>query len=423
MLNSNRSGLRIYSFDGSVGVIKNGSLLYALPTAGGGYGYSLTSTGTGNVATWTNVTGGGGGGTGTVTSVGLSLPTELTVSGSPVTTAGTLTALWANQTGNLVFASPSGTTGTPSFRALTDDDIPNTITASNYLLLSGGTLTNKLTIPENNSSIAMFRLTQGTPNPSTLSNGDMWCNPSGFFGRVNNTTVALGTAGAGGVTTFTSSPATGLFNSGNAANPFIKAGFDSLTTVVSSLSDYIAIADASSSSTGTSPKTLYKFTLDSLKNRIGTTFNLTVKDIDGTPTKTNVSKIVFDGATVVDSATGIVKVVITPSTGTGDEPFQVLAETGSINWSWLTSKNAKIADVDGNITLSFSSRTDGQEGYLEIKTDPTTDYTLTFPVGCWFANARTTCYFNLEHGNKYVFYLKYTGTDTNIDYAVYGQVN
>lgn len=62
---------------------------------------------------------------GTVTSVGLSLPSILTVSGSPVTTSGTLAATLANQTANLIFASPDGSTGAPTFRALLAADIPS----------------------------------------------------------------------------------------------------------------------------------------------------------------------------------------------------------------------------------------------------------------------------------------------------------
>lgn len=54
-----------------------------------------------------------------VTSVGLSLPAELTVSGSPVTTAGTLTAVWASQSSNTFFAAPQGSPGTPAFRTIT----------------------------------------------------------------------------------------------------------------------------------------------------------------------------------------------------------------------------------------------------------------------------------------------------------------
>ena len=63
--------------------------------------------------------------TGTVTSVALSLPAIFTVSGSPVTTTGTLTAALASQTAATVFAAPSGATGAPSFRALVEADIPS----------------------------------------------------------------------------------------------------------------------------------------------------------------------------------------------------------------------------------------------------------------------------------------------------------
>src|SRR6185503_8698338 len=50
---------------------------------------------------------GASGGAGTVTSVGLSLPAIFSVSGSPVTTTGTLTATLATQTANRVWAGPT----------------------------------------------------------------------------------------------------------------------------------------------------------------------------------------------------------------------------------------------------------------------------------------------------------------------------
>ena len=65
-----------------------------------------------------------GGGTGTVTSVGLSLPNIFSVTGSPVTSSGTLTGTLASQTANTVFASPDGTAGTPTFRSLAVADVP-----------------------------------------------------------------------------------------------------------------------------------------------------------------------------------------------------------------------------------------------------------------------------------------------------------
>lgn len=69
-------------------------------------------------------------GGGTVTSVGLSLPNIFTVSGSPVTSSGTLTGTLANQNANIIFAGPgSGAAAAPAFRSLVADDIP-TLTAA-----------------------------------------------------------------------------------------------------------------------------------------------------------------------------------------------------------------------------------------------------------------------------------------------------
>jgi len=64
-----------------------------------------------------------------VTSVALSLPSFITVNGSPVTTTGTLTGTLANQTANTVFIAPDGSAGAPTFRSLVAADIP-TLTAA-----------------------------------------------------------------------------------------------------------------------------------------------------------------------------------------------------------------------------------------------------------------------------------------------------
>jgi len=63
---------------------------------------------------------------GSVTSVGLSLPSIITVSNSPITTSGTLTGTLANQSANTVFAGPTtGSAGSPTFRTLVSADIPS----------------------------------------------------------------------------------------------------------------------------------------------------------------------------------------------------------------------------------------------------------------------------------------------------------
>jgi hypothetical protein len=60
-----------------------------------------------------------------VTSVGLALPAIFTVTGTPVTGAGVLTATLVNQSANTVFAGPStGAAAPPAFRALVAQDLP-----------------------------------------------------------------------------------------------------------------------------------------------------------------------------------------------------------------------------------------------------------------------------------------------------------
>lgn len=62
---------------------------------------------------------------GSVLSVGLTGTTEMTITGSPVTTSGTLGIAWKTQTANQVMAGPtSGGAATPGFRALVTADLP-----------------------------------------------------------------------------------------------------------------------------------------------------------------------------------------------------------------------------------------------------------------------------------------------------------
>jgi len=99
-------------------------------TGAAGTSASVTNAGTSSAAIFNFTiprgdTGAGGGGSGTVTSVGLSLPGLFTVSGSPVTSSGTLTATLATQSPNLIWAGPTtGVAAAPSFRSLVVADLP-----------------------------------------------------------------------------------------------------------------------------------------------------------------------------------------------------------------------------------------------------------------------------------------------------------
>ncbi|MES2765119.1 MAG: hypothetical protein V4642_04580 [Bacteroidota bacterium] len=119
------------------------------------------------------------GSSGVVTSVGLSLPSIFTVSNSPVTSAGTLTATLVTQTANTVFAGPTtGAAAEPAFRVLNALDIPNLdaakITTGTLPVANGGTGAATLTgiLVGNGTSAFTARTLTGTANQITLANAD-----------------------------------------------------------------------------------------------------------------------------------------------------------------------------------------------------------------------------------------------------------
>lgn len=96
----------------------NAALNALLPSQVSNVGRVLQTDGTNS--SWAAV------GTGSVTSVALAVPAEFSVSGSPITTSGTLTVTKVNQNANLVYAGPgSGGAAQPSFRSLVAADIPD----------------------------------------------------------------------------------------------------------------------------------------------------------------------------------------------------------------------------------------------------------------------------------------------------------
>lgn len=119
----------------------------AFPTVPPADGDVMVYDSTGSRFDWVNSSGFG---SGTVESVALSLPNVFNITGSPVTSTGTLTAAWVNQSGNVILASPSnGSSGEPVFRALVDADLPAAIAAGRI----DGVLT-KANIPNGTNAIS-----------------------------------------------------------------------------------------------------------------------------------------------------------------------------------------------------------------------------------------------------------------------------
>ncbi len=135
-----------------------------------------------------------GTGNGSVTSVGLSLPSQFSVTGSPITGSGALTATWANQNANLFFAGPSsGPAATPGFRAIVAADVPtlnqNTTgyAQSNYVA---------------NTAVAVSSGTQGAnscSSPSTVSMANLTTSMVALVGYSSSPAALTGWGSTGGM--------------------------------------------------------------------------------------------------------------------------------------------------------------------------------------------------------------------------------
>lgn len=179
------------------------------------------------------------GGSGTVTSVGLSLPAIFSVSGSPVTTSGTLTATLASQTANYFFAAPNGTSGTPSFRAMVAADVPS-LPASK---ITSGT-------------IATARLGSGTASSSTVLLGNSTWGTVPNAGLTNSAITIAGTStslgGSIALDTITGLSTTGLVKrTGTNTLSIATSGTDYLAPFTSQTANYVFAAPNGTSGTPT----------------------------------------------------------------------------------------------------------------------------------------------------------------------------
>lgn len=141
---------------------------------------------------------------GTVTNVGLIVPTEFNVIGSPVTTSGSFTIQKNNQIANLVYAGPAvGAPAQPTFRSLVSTDIPAGVGIQNW------------------SQVLAVGNTSGAFDP-TINNGQQIQFVGGLAVGSNNQPATVGAASSitiGGLSTTSSqSVSVGFGVSGLSAN-------------------------------------------------------------------------------------------------------------------------------------------------------------------------------------------------------------
>lgn len=128
-----------------------------------------------------------GGGSGSVTSVAVTMPGEWSVSGSPITTSGTIAISKTTQSANQLYAGPtSGGAASPTFRALVAADLPagtGTVTSVAHTLAvpaifsasvagspitTTGTLADTITLVSENANTVWAGPSSGAPAPPTF---------------------------------------------------------------------------------------------------------------------------------------------------------------------------------------------------------------------------------------------------------------
>jgi hypothetical protein len=183
-----------------------------------------------NLISTSGIAGCGTPGAGSVTSVGLSLPSLFTVTGSPVTGSGTLAATLASQSASQFFASPVGNAGVPVFRSIVPADIPT---------LNQNTTGNAATASLAALAIALAATPAGCgPNTfaqSIAANGNLTCSPAltGNAGAVHSWLNSVSAAG-----TFTASrPAAADLSDSPTAGNYLRGNGTSFVSALIQASD------------------------------------------------------------------------------------------------------------------------------------------------------------------------------------------
>lgn len=87
-----------------------------------------------------------------------------------------------------------------------------------------------------------------------------------------------------------------------------------------------------------------------------------------------------------------------------------LATTGAVSWSLLTQPSAKMSTLTGNVTLTINDIAQNYEGYLYVKQDGATAYTITWPATVKWADGTAPDISTLDSEHLLSFF-SYDGTN------------
>lgn len=292
--------------------------------------------------TWIDQPAGGGGGGGSVTSVGLVMPEDFEVAGSPITTGGNLTVTYGDQSAGTVFAAPASSTGAPTFQALTWQHVDH-LAGSSSTTFAAGNHGHAISAITNLQSELDDRTTDTEFTSHTSATGNGTHIPSG---GITNTNVATSAAIA-----WSKIDKSGATASDVGADPVGTAA-----AAAAALTFYNRMFDGVNTAAASSNNDVFKFRVQDGLSALVTSDDPTHND--------NVLLGINDGGI------GLVKIEDVPtnvvlgrfSTGSGPieqfEFFNSGAFAGTASQT-IVSKNYVDAEISGSQQNLYSSFTDG----------------------------------------------------------------
>jgi len=335
----------------------------------------------------------------TTTSVGLSITGPLySISGSPVTTVGTLTATLLTQSANLVFAGPtSGAASAPTFRNIVFADLPVLTSGQLYI----GTLSG---VPVASTIAAGTGITV-TPGSGTLTisasatvSSVGLSLPVSIFSISGSPVTASGTL-TGSLLTQTANTVWAGPASGGAATPTFRShvladlpqmtngqlyigatGGPVVASTLTGTANQISVSNSAGSITLSTPQnintgatpTFASMTLSTTSNQLilGTTNTIVLSASAPSSSRTYTLPDAGANAHVVLDTGGALTIGNTATTG------QVLTATGTNSATWQTTSS-------GSISASQVSSTTSITGFGSLTYTVATGMTMVLASGTW----------------------------------------